>query len=100
MTNNLCRYNKFGYCKFGNECRFRHNNVMCGNKNCNVFDCEKRHPVIYKYFRNFKKYKFDPCAYRHENVSDVNDLDDKVTKIEKIIGVLEKNQSGNVLRKY
>ena len=37
----VCRYNKFGYSKFSDKCCLRHNDVLCSDNNCNVFQCEK-----------------------------------------------------------
>ena len=61
---------------------FRHNGVLCVNKKCNVFDCEKRHPVICKYFKNFQKCRFTNCAYKHETVSDVNEIGERMKILE------------------
>ena len=31
MTN-ICSWNKYGYCKFGNKCRLRHEDELCLDK--------------------------------------------------------------------
>ena len=54
MKTKLCRYNKYGYCKYGDDCHFRHINVMCVSEKCDVFECDKRHPIACKYFENFR----------------------------------------------
>ena len=81
MTNKICRYNKYGFCQYGDKCHFRHVNVICESKTCSVFDCEKRHPVICKFYANFKMCKFSPCAYKHE--TEVNELDKKIENVVK-----------------
>ena len=87
---NVCKFNKYGYCKYGDKCHFRHNNVMCVDKNCEVFDCEKRHPKLCKYFRDFKKCRFTTCAFKHDNQNDVNeDTVEKVKRLEKRLYEIE-----------
>ena len=41
---NLCRYNKFGYCKFEQTCRLNHFDEICEIPHCEIQLCEKRHP--------------------------------------------------------
>ena len=83
MMKVVCRYNKYGYCIYGDKCHFRHVNVICVNDKCSVFECEKRHPVVCKYYINFKKCKFSNCAYSHDIKTDVNENDDRIKKMEK-----------------
>ena len=82
MKDNMCRYNKYGFCKYGDKCHFRHENVVCVVKKCTVLDCDKRHPVTCKYYRNFKRCKYLYCAYKHEKESDVNENDERIEMIE------------------
>ena len=49
MIENICKHNKFGFCKFGDKCQFRHINDLCLIKNCNVGACENRHPKFCYY---------------------------------------------------
>ena len=44
MPQNVCRYYKFGYCKFGEKCRNLHIEEKCENKQCDITNCDKRHP--------------------------------------------------------
>ena len=63
----VCVHNKFGYCKHKNSCRKRHVEEICISQECDVTDCEKRHPQICKYFRSFGRCKFGgSCAYVHD----------------------------------
>ena len=89
MKDKVCRYNKYGFCKYGDKCHFRHENVVCVVKKCTVIDCDKRHPVTCKYYRNFKRCKYLYCAYKHEKESDVNENDERIEMIEVKLKSLE-----------
>ena len=39
VTQNVCRYFKFGHCKFGNKCRLMHVKEMCENFSCDANAC-------------------------------------------------------------
>ena len=92
MRENVCRYNKYGYCMYGDKCHSRHVNVICVNSTCTVFDCENRHPVVCKFFRNFKRCKFSNCSYKHEIINEVKDIDVKFKTIEtRLIELEEKS---------
>ena len=82
MKQNVCRYNKYGYCKFCEKCKFKHNNVKCVDKSCDVFSCEKRHPVACKYFRDFQKCRFPNCASSHDIYTNEKDMSDKLKLVE------------------
>ena len=83
MRNKICRYNKYGYCRYGDKCHFRHNNEICVDDKCDVFECDKRHPIFCKYYGSFKKCKYQECAYKHEVINDMKTVDDKINNIEK-----------------
>ena len=55
---------------------------MCVSEKCDVFECDKRHPIACKYFENFRKYKHKNCAYKHENVTDMKTFDERMMTIE------------------
>ena len=103
MTQNLCRYNKFGFCKFSDKCRFRHNNVLCKDKKCSVFNCKNRHPKICTYLRDFGRCKFTTfCKYNHEKQNDVKENSERIKDIEKKVIEIEtkvKNPSNEDLAK-
>ena len=110
MKTKICRYNKFGYCKYDDKCNKKHNNVISTKKDCNVFDCDMRHPVVCRHFMNFRKCKFTNCAYHHSCVIDdgeiaakIKTVENKLTKvmnesnvkeIEKNLEVFEKKYEG------
>ena len=83
MTKNVCRRFKLGHCKYGDKCKSTHNKLVCKDKNCNIFDCEKRHPKICKYMASYGRCKFTTyCDYSHEKQTDVKENSDKIREIE------------------
>ena len=63
---NVCRYNKFGFCKFKSNCKNKHIEELCEDKSCDKMNCDKRHPKPCKYFVNFGDCKLGSiCAYAH-----------------------------------
>ena len=40
MELKVCRRNKYGYCKYGDTCHFRHEMKICFESSCNIFDLE------------------------------------------------------------
>ena len=92
----LCRYNKFGHCKYGDKCHFRHENEKCLTKDCKINDCEKRHPKICIYKRKFGNCKFTTyCSYEHEKSLDICENSDKIVELEKKIENLQQNTNIN-----
>ena len=65
-TQNVCKRNKFGYCKYGDMCRNMHVDQKCENPSCDVSMCIQRHPVRCKFYHKFNRCKFDPCKYSHD----------------------------------
>ena len=68
MTQAICFKNKFGYCKYTDKCKYRHVTLVCDDDKCEISNCEKRHPKICKYFRDYRRCKFTVgCKFKHEN---------------------------------
>ena len=64
----VCFKYKFGFCKFNERCKFRHVTLVCDDEKCDIDTCEKRHPKICKFYRDYKRCKFTVgCMYKHEN---------------------------------
>ena len=85
--NSVCRFNQFGYCKFGNSCFRKHVNSICENGRCFKSDCELRHPKKCRYFLQYSYCKFGEfCRFKHEDIR--NDGIDK--EIEKLRFEIEK----------
>ena len=64
-TQNVCNWNKYGYCKHGDMCRKLHVKEICEDSSCNILCCLKRHPNQCKFYTKYKRCKFDPCAFLH-----------------------------------
>ena len=65
-TQNVCRYFKFGHCKFNDKCRLLHVKEECENQACEIINCSLRHPRPCNYFRDYSRCKFsDYCSYKH-----------------------------------
>ena len=64
----VCFRFKFGFCKFKEKCVYRHVTLICDDHKCDVSQCEKRHPKICKFYRDYKRCNFTiSCMYKHEN---------------------------------
>ena len=62
----FCIRNKFGYCKFGESCKYLHVNELCLKTNCDR-SCSFRHPKECVYFKKYKNCKFGEwCRYDHQ----------------------------------
>ena len=63
---NICIFNKFGFCKFSENCRKKHNNEKCSKSSCDVSTCQLRHPKVCRYLRDYKYCKFGEwCKFHH-----------------------------------
>ena len=67
----ICQFNRYGYCKFGLNCRHQHVNELCEELDCDYSKCLRRHPKSCKYFRKLGRCKFgDLCSYAHISSAD------------------------------
>ena len=79
----VCFKFKFGFCKFKEKCVYRHVTLVCDDHKCDVSQCEKRHPKICRFYRDYKKCKFTVgCMYKHENQYEIFEKFEK--KLEEI----------------
>ena len=84
MSSNICRKNKFGFCKFSEKCHFRHINEKCEVKQCSSWQCEKRHPKVCKHYRDLGYCKFTTfCKFDHKKQKHNAENGDRISKIEK-----------------
>ena len=65
MATQVCKFNKFGYCRYKDVCRNLHVNESCENVSCDISSCSQRHPRECRYYREYKRCKFTPCKYTH-----------------------------------
>ena len=64
----ICLKNKFGFCKYSERCFYQHVSTVREDYRCDVYKCEKRHPRICRYYRDFQRCKFTVgCKFKHEN---------------------------------
>ena len=69
-TQNVCRFFKFGFCKYTVKCRFLHVKENCENQECDVISCNLRHPRICSFYRDYDSCKFGEwCCFRHVHKS-------------------------------
>ena len=87
-SENVCRFFKFGFCKFKLQCRNKHVTEVCDDQKCNQKSCQKRHPRMCKYYANFGNCKLGTtCAYAHKiqtNV-EIGRFEQKLEELTKII---------------
>ena len=88
---NVCYFFKFGFCKYVDKCKYKHEKKICKIENCEIENCASRHPKSCRYFKEFGMCKFgDYCLFNH-NVnrktpeSEVQILKEKIETLEKII---------------
>ena len=81
-TQNICFYNKYGFCKYLETCRKYHENKMCENSNCEVRDCPLRHPISCKWFKDFGFCKFNEwCRFSHEVTKNTFEQNEEVKNL-------------------
>ena len=62
----LCKHHSIGFCKYRDQCRYRHVQEVCVARSCSRLNCFARHPKRCKYFLK-KRCKFgDECFYSHD----------------------------------
>ena len=64
----VCKYNKYGYCKFQEKCKRLHIKETCeNNASCtNIQNYLKRHPKVCKLYDLDKSCRFgSDCSYLH-----------------------------------
>ena len=86
----LCCYNKLGHCKFKGTCRLLHINELCEDSQCEISNCQLRHPIKWKFYTQYQRCKFSEyCSFSHITNSINKELCDKIKNIEK--DLTEKN---------
>ena len=75
MEEKVCSHDKYGHCKFGNQCKKHHYKKICQNlalcQNKDV--CNKRHPKYCKRFKSDSFCRFENrCSYFHPEKSDMD----------------------------
>ena len=62
----LCKFHRYGHCKFGSLCRHFHTQDTCFTEDCDKLSCTSRHPRLCLYLSGFGHCKFGTaCSYLH-----------------------------------
>ena len=90
----VCKYQKFGFCKFKDSCKNQHLMEICENLSlcANLKSCLKRHPMVCKSYAIEKFCKFQAgCAKHHKEENINNEMKNNVDDLEKMVnGLSEK----------
>ena len=96
QNQNVCIFNKFGFCKFRINCRKQHILEICSNQNCESKRCSLRHPKLCRYFRDIGYCKFGEwCKFKHENGTS-KEMEGKFKMLDAKFETMETNY--NILR--
>ena len=63
---NICKWEKFGYCRKKKDCTDYHPSEVCNEEICNVSKCQKRHPQPCRFFRSGNCKFGESCKYDHK----------------------------------
>ena len=74
-----CLFNKYGYCKYREDCRKQHFLGKCSDLECDQ-ECNKRHPKECNRGESCKFLKKKICSYEHENRRTSNVKNDEADK--------------------
>ena len=98
MEGEDCHHNKFGFCKFKEECRRKHFNEECKdlNKCKNTKTCRKRHPkYCIKYASGKCRFQND-CAYQQQYPIKICEEAQMAEKFKKILNLDKGNDPTNI----
>ena len=94
----MCRYFKFGFCKFGDHCRNLHVEEKCDDKQCDISNCDKRHPRPCTFYRYYGRCKYsDYCKYEHIQAGAnilTNKFESEINRLENVV-----NEKVSIIRK-
>ena len=81
VSERVCRFNQFGFCKFKNKCFRKHVDITCENAKCLKSDCHLRHPKKCRYFFEYSYCKFrEYCRFGHDKVGK-STIDNEIEKL-------------------
>ena len=103
MEDEICQFQKFGYCKFEEKCKRKHLKEVCDSlSRCqNKKECQKRHPKRCRRFDSESSCRFqEKCAYDHQACEideEKKELKEKVKHLEeKVVQLAKKVENGKV----
>ena len=85
---NVCGFNKFGYCKYKEACWKIHNDKICEKPTCEIRKCNSRHPKNCKFLRGYGYCKYGEwCKFKHKVIEkkDDEEMKNKVHNLEKLV---------------
>ena len=93
----ICKFNKYGHCRYGEFCNFYHEDKRCQKEVCDHKACNFRHPKKCRNIATGKKCKFeDSCDFDHGDDQRSNADEEvktwkaKVESLERIIETKDK----------
>ena len=98
---NVCRFSKFGYCKYKENCRKIHFNEICKETRCATKSCSKRHPKMCRFFQFYGNCKFGEfCHYNHDLKENNCGSSERIDKLEKTVTdfKMKLQESDNLLK--
>ena len=88
---NVCRFYKFGFCKYKDNCRNMHIHEKCDDRSCKIKNCSLRHPRKCSFYRDYKRCKYSEwCQYDHVD-NEVDSLTNQFEENKRKITELEKH---------
>ena len=88
MEDEICQFNKYGFCRYKREFKRRHSSEECKDldKCKSIKTCFKRHPKAYKKYKTGNCQSTSECAYHHEEPNEEEiKLVHKVNELEKVL---------------
>ena len=94
--NNVCSFNKYGFCKYEERCRKHHEKNICENAKCVVKECALRHPKNCKFLRDYGY-----CNTGHDEITELkaklDEVNSRLVSCEK--SIFEKSNQIETLEK-
>ena len=81
QNENVCKFNKYGFCKFRSTCRIQDNIEICSKIGCEIDKCSLRHHKVCRYYRDIGYCKYGEwCLFKHESKvsKEINDVVKKI----------------------
>ena len=99
MEEEICQYNKYGFCKYRDGCKKKHVTLECEDPDCMISkNCKQRHPKPCRKY-NLGKCRFEnECAYKHIKPhinQDHEQLKENIKVLEKAVEELSKTNKDN-----
>ena len=83
MSDKLCRYQNSGYCKYKENCTFKHVTEECNENKCSRKTCQKRHIKWCRYGVECRRLL--TCEFKHKAYSEEAGLKSQIKELEETI---------------